>query len=78
MSRASKAFLALSAVGTVCTVAAVHFNQARERQRLHEGTLRDLERLERKKENARRQEEDWKSGFGPLEAERRPVDGVPR
>ncbi|XP_077575664.1 protein PET117 homolog, mitochondrial [Stigmatopora nigra] len=77
MSRASRAFLAISAVGTISTVAAVHLSQAWDRQRLHEGTLRDLERLERK-ENDRRQGEGGHSSFWPEEAERRPADCVPR
>ncbi|XP_029353137.1 protein PET117 homolog, mitochondrial [Echeneis naucrates] len=57
MSKASKAVLGLSVVLTVGTVAAVHLKQAWDRQRLHEGVVRDLERWERKKENLRRLEE---------------------
>ncbi|XP_071328295.1 protein PET117 homolog, mitochondrial [Trachinotus anak] len=57
MSTASKVVLGLSVVLTVGTVAGVHLTQAWERQRLHEGVVRDLERWEKKKENLRRLEE---------------------
>ncbi|XP_040002868.1 protein PET117 homolog, mitochondrial [Xiphias gladius] len=57
MSTASKVVLGLSVVLTVGTVAAVHLKQNWDRQRLHEGVVRDLERWERKKENLRRLEE---------------------
>lgn len=42
---------------TLSTVAAVHLKQTWDRQRLHEGVVRDLERVERKKENLRLLEE---------------------
>ncbi|KAI5629897.1 protein PET117-like, mitochondrial precursor [Silurus asotus] len=57
MSTASKVVLGLSVVLTVGTVAGVHFKQNWERQRLREGVLRDLERVERKRENQRALEE---------------------
>ncbi|XP_023120014.1 protein PET117 homolog, mitochondrial [Amphiprion ocellaris] len=57
MSTASKAVLGISVVLTLSTVAAVHFKQSWDRQRLHEGVVRDLERLERKKENLKLLEE---------------------
>lgn len=49
--------LGVSVFLTVSTVTAVHLKQAWDRQRLHEGVIRDLERLERKKENLRLLEE---------------------
>ncbi|KAM4584359.1 protein PET117 homolog, mitochondrial [Odontesthes bonariensis] len=57
MSTTSKVVLGLSVVVTLSTVAAVHLNQSWDRERLHEGVIRDLERLERKKENLRLLEE---------------------
>nr|XP_057921401.1 protein PET117 homolog, mitochondrial [Doryrhamphus excisus] len=60
MSTASKVVLGVSVVLTVSTVAAVHLKQGQDRQRLQEGVLRDLERLERKKENLRLLEENRK------------------
>lgn len=42
---------------TVGTVAGVHLKQDWDRQRLHEGVLRDLERVQRKHENQRALEE---------------------
>lgn len=42
---------------TFSTVTAVHLKQSWDRERLHEGVLRDLERLQRKKENLRLLEE---------------------
>uniref|UniRef100_A0A8C6UDC8 PET117 cytochrome c oxidase chaperone n=1 Tax=Neogobius melanostomus TaxID=47308 RepID=A0A8C6UDC8_9GOBI len=57
MSTTSKVVLGVSVVLTLSTVAGVHLNQAWDRERLHEGVLRDLERLERKKENLRLLEE---------------------
>ncbi|KAM8843588.1 protein PET117 homolog, mitochondrial [Synchiropus picturatus] len=57
MSRASRVVLGVSVLVTVSTVTAVHLKQAWDRQRLHEGVIRDLERLERKKENLRLLEE---------------------
>ncbi|XP_069024015.1 protein PET117 homolog, mitochondrial [Embiotoca jacksoni] len=57
MSAASKVVLGVSVVLTLSTVAAVHLNQAWERQRLHQGVVRDLERLARRQENQRLLEE---------------------
>ncbi|KAL6461889.1 hypothetical protein MHYP_G00300340 [Metynnis hypsauchen] len=57
MSTASKVVLGVSVVLTVGTVAGVHVKQNWDRQRLREGVLRDLERLERKAENLRALEE---------------------
>ncbi|KAG7315505.1 hypothetical protein KOW79_021593 [Hemibagrus wyckioides] len=57
MSTASKVVLGLSVVLTVGTVAGVHLKQNWDRQRLREGVLRDLERVERKRENQRALEE---------------------
>ncbi|XP_062845597.1 protein PET117 homolog, mitochondrial [Trichomycterus rosablanca] len=51
MSTASKVVLGLSVVLTVSTVAGVHIKQNWDRQRLREGVLRDLERVEKKREN---------------------------
>lgn len=42
---------------TISTVAGVHIKQNWDRQRLREGVVRDLERLERKRENLRALEE---------------------
>ncbi|XP_019745217.1 protein PET117 homolog, mitochondrial [Hippocampus comes] len=60
MSTTSKAVLGLSVLVTAGTVVAVHLKQARDTQRLHEGVLRDLERVERKKRNVRLLEENGK------------------
>ncbi|KAM4595226.1 protein PET117 homolog, mitochondrial [Fundulus diaphanus] len=57
MSTASKVVLTASVVLTVGTVAGVHLRQAWDRERLHEGVVRDLERLQRKEENLRLLEE---------------------
>ncbi|XP_067272240.1 protein PET117 homolog, mitochondrial [Pseudorasbora parva] len=57
MSATSKVVLGLSVVLTISTVAGVHIKQNWDRQRLHEGVLRDLERVERKRENLRVLEE---------------------
>ncbi|XP_034398054.1 protein PET117 homolog, mitochondrial [Cyclopterus lumpus] len=57
MSTVSKVVLGVSVVLTLSTVAAVHLKQSWDRQRLHEGVLRDLERLQRKKDNLRLLEE---------------------
>ncbi|KAM9792250.1 protein PET117 homolog, mitochondrial [Neosynchiropus ocellatus] len=57
MSRTSRVVLGVSVLLTVSTVTAVHLKQAWDRQRLHEGVIRDLERLKRKKENLRLLEE---------------------
>ncbi|XP_076841149.1 protein PET117 homolog, mitochondrial [Brachyhypopomus gauderio] len=57
MSTVSKVVLGISVVLTVGTVVGVHIKQSWDRERLHEGVLRDLERLERKRENLRALEE---------------------
>ncbi|KAL3995731.1 phosphatidylinositol-4-phosphate 3-kinase [Sarotherodon galilaeus] len=57
MSAVSKVVLGVSVVLTVSTVAAVHLKQAWDRERLREGVVRDLEQLERRKENLRLLEE---------------------
>ncbi|XP_074753553.1 protein PET117 homolog, mitochondrial [Athene noctua] len=57
MSRRSRAVLAASALLSAATVVAVHVQQRRERERLHSGVLRDLERQNQKKENIRLLEE---------------------
>ncbi|XP_055014395.1 protein PET117 homolog, mitochondrial [Boleophthalmus pectinirostris] len=57
MSTASRLVLGVSVVLTLSTVTAVHVKQAWDRERLHQGVLRDLERLQRKQENLRRLEE---------------------
>ncbi|KAI7791443.1 protein PET117 homolog, mitochondrial [Triplophysa rosa] len=53
MSTTSKVVLGLSIVLTFSTVAGVHIKQDWDRQRLREGVLRDLDRVERKRENLR-------------------------
>uniref|UniRef100_A0A3Q4BSH8 Uncharacterized protein n=1 Tax=Mola mola TaxID=94237 RepID=A0A3Q4BSH8_MOLML len=70
MSTASKVVLGASVVLTLSTVAAVHLKQTWDRQRLHQGVVRDLERLERKKENLRLLEEQ-RTLTRQLEEERR-------
>lgn len=57
MSTVSKLVLGLSVVLTIGTVAGVHLKQNWDRQRLHDGVLRDLERVDRKRENLRVLEE---------------------
>ncbi|XP_067148734.1 protein PET117 homolog, mitochondrial [Apteryx mantelli] len=57
MSRGSRVALAVSVVLSAVTVTAVHVQQRRERERLHRGVLRDLERLSQKEENIRLLEE---------------------
>ncbi|CAM4655246.1 unnamed protein product [Leuciscus chuanchicus] len=57
MSTVSKLVLGLSVVLTLSTVAGVHLKQNWDRERLHDGVLRDLERVERKRENLRVLEE---------------------
>ncbi|XP_018920005.1 protein PET117 homolog, mitochondrial-like [Cyprinus carpio] len=57
MSKASKVVLGVSVVLTISTVAGVHIKQNWDRQRLRDGVLRDLERVERKRENLRVLEE---------------------
>ncbi|KAF7650244.1 hypothetical protein LDENG_00129000 [Lucifuga dentata] len=79
MSSASKAVLGVSVVLTLSTVTAVHLKQAWDRKRLREGVVRDLERIERKKENLRLLEEQ-RNLTKQLEAERQrreaEVDGT--
>lgn len=70
MSTVSRVVLGVSVVVTLSTVAAVHLNQSWDRQRLHEGVVRDLERLQRKKENLRLLEEQ-RTLTTQLEEERR-------
>uniref|UniRef100_A0A6Q2XFW9 PET117 cytochrome c oxidase chaperone n=1 Tax=Esox lucius TaxID=8010 RepID=A0A6Q2XFW9_ESOLU len=53
MSRTSKVVLGVSVVLTLSTVIGVHLKQNWDRERLHEGVLRDIERLERKRDNLR-------------------------
>ncbi|KAG7262117.1 hypothetical protein CRUP_019505, partial [Coryphaenoides rupestris] len=53
MSRVSRAVLGVSVLLTLSTVAAVHLQQRLDQERLRQGVIRDLERLERKKENLR-------------------------
>lgn len=57
MSKASKVVLGLSIVLSISTVAGVHIKQNWDRQRLRDGVLRDLERVERKRENLHALEE---------------------
>ncbi|XP_054255209.1 protein PET117 homolog, mitochondrial [Indicator indicator] len=57
MSRSSRVVLAISALLSAATVVAVHVQQQWERERLHSGVLRDLERQSQKKENLRLLEE---------------------
>lgn len=70
MSAASKVVLGVSVVLTLSIVGGVHFKQTWDRERLHEGVIRDLERLERKKENLRLLEEQ-RTLTRQLEEERR-------
>ncbi|XP_037752137.1 protein PET117 homolog, mitochondrial [Chelonia mydas] len=53
MSTASKVALGISVLLSAATVAAVHIQQRRVKERLHEGVIRDLERQSRKLENIR-------------------------
>ncbi|XP_041740339.2 protein PET117 homolog, mitochondrial isoform X1 [Coregonus clupeaformis] len=53
MSTISKVVLGVSVILTVSTVAGVHLKQNWDQEKLHEGVLRDIERLERKSENLR-------------------------
>ncbi|CAM5136386.1 unnamed protein product [Natator depressus] len=53
MSTASKVALGISVLLSAGTVAAVHIQQRRVKERLHEGVIRDLERQSRKLENIR-------------------------
>ncbi|XP_029908513.1 protein PET117 homolog, mitochondrial [Myripristis murdjan] len=69
MSTASKVVLGVSVALTLSTVAGVHLKQTWDRQRLHEGVVRDLERLHRKQENLRLLEEQ-RSLTRQLEAQR--------
>ncbi|XP_021395925.1 protein PET117 homolog, mitochondrial [Lonchura striata] len=57
MSRGSRLALAVSALLSAATVAAVHIQQRRELERLRSGVVRDLERQNQKKENVRLLEE---------------------
>ncbi|XP_033860071.1 protein PET117 homolog, mitochondrial-like [Acipenser ruthenus] len=57
MSTVSKVVLGVSLVFTVGTVTGVHVKQNLDRERLHEGVIRDLERQARKRENLRQLEE---------------------
>uniref|UniRef100_A0A8C9FC81 PET117 cytochrome c oxidase chaperone n=1 Tax=Pavo cristatus TaxID=9049 RepID=A0A8C9FC81_PAVCR len=57
MSRSSRAVLVATALLSAATIAAVHVQQRRERERLHSGVLRDLERQNQKRENIRLLEE---------------------
>ncbi|KNE57221.1 hypothetical protein AMAG_02958 [Allomyces macrogynus ATCC 38327] len=56
MSAAAKVTLAGSILFTIASVSAVHWQHIKERERMHEGVLRDEERLaakQRQDENAR-------------------------
>ncbi|KAM4750714.1 protein PET117 homolog, mitochondrial [Anableps anableps] len=77
MSTASKVVLTVSVVLTLSTVAGVHLKQAWDRERLREGVVRDLERLQRKKESLRLLEEQ-KVLTRQLEEERRRQEAEPR
>ncbi|MBN3275602.1 PT117 protein, partial [Polyodon spathula] len=57
MSTVSKVVLGVSLVLSLGTVAGVHIKQNLDRERLHEGVIRDLERQARKRENLRQLEE---------------------
>ncbi|XP_072188992.1 protein PET117 homolog, mitochondrial [Excalfactoria chinensis] len=57
MSRSSQAVLVVTALLSAATIAAVHVQQRRERERLYSGVLRDLERQSQKRENIRLLEE---------------------
>ncbi|NXJ04816.1 PT117 protein, partial [Odontophorus gujanensis] len=57
MSRSSQVVLVVTALLSAATIAAVHVQQRKERERLHSGVLRDLERQNQKKENIRLLEE---------------------
>ncbi|KAG5855509.1 protein PET117 homolog, mitochondrial [Anguilla rostrata] len=69
MSTTSKVVFGISLTLTLATVAGVHIKQNWDREKLREGVFRDLERLERKKENLRLLEEQI-SLTKELEAER--------
>ncbi|KAG9335850.1 hypothetical protein JZ751_003607 [Albula glossodonta] len=69
MSITSRVVLGISFTLTLGTVAGVHFKQNWDREKLHEGVIRDLERVERKKENLRLLEEQIRL-TKELEAER--------
>jgi len=47
-SRAATAALVLTTIGTAAGIAYIHYDQSAERQRLHEGVIRDEELLKRK------------------------------
>ncbi|XP_005992980.1 protein PET117 homolog, mitochondrial [Latimeria chalumnae] len=70
MSAASRVVLGVSVILTVGTVVGVHIKQHLDRERLHEGVIKDLERQARKRENLRLLEEQVLL-TKQLEAERR-------
>lgn len=49
MSTASKLTLGLTCAVTVSIIYSVHYNQVRDRQKLHEGVIRDVARQERRR-----------------------------
>ena len=49
MSATAKLFLAASIVATSATVFYVHYKQNYDREQLHEGVIRDIERQQRRK-----------------------------
>jgi len=51
MSALAKSVFFASCVGAIGIVAYVHWKQVLDRQYLHEGILRDIERQEKKREN---------------------------
>ena len=53
-SLGSKLFLIGSIIVTGGTIYFVHFSQSEDRNRLHQGIVRDLERQQKKKENLQR------------------------
>ncbi|XP_048371624.1 protein PET117 homolog, mitochondrial [Sphaerodactylus townsendi] len=53
MSAVSKVVLGVTVVLSVGTVAGVHIQQSRLRERLREGVARDIERQQRKEDNLR-------------------------
>ncbi|XP_033988909.1 protein PET117 homolog, mitochondrial isoform X2 [Trematomus bernacchii] len=75
MSTVSKVVLGVSVGLTLSTVAAVHLNQTWDRERLHEGVVRDLERQDRRKDNLRLLEEQ-RSLTAQLQEEQRRSRGV--
>ncbi|XP_068177655.1 protein PET117 homolog, mitochondrial [Antennarius striatus] len=75
MSAASRVVLGVSVVLSLSTVAGVHLKQSWDRQRLHQGVVRDLERLSRREENLRLLEEQ-RALTRQLEEERRRQAGL--